>query len=168
MSDSANVHLNQLFVSLRVFPLLCCSLALVCMIGRLVSSRCPVVDEANCTAWVLAVRNARHWFETITDDHPTRKLTGGVGGGEDDGPMIEQNQNPLGQGQQVKSAVAVDSGEKKKKKKKKKKAKKDSDSDEDDDNDAPKSQRGRGRAGPQKSASLRSLLQSGVAPQEYV
>jgi hypothetical protein len=111
-------------------------------------------------------RNNR--FETITDDHPTRKLTGGVGGGEDDGPMIEQNQNPLGQGQQMQKAVADDTqGDKKqKKKKKKKKAKKDSDSEEDEE-DTSRSQRGRGRTA-QKSASLRSLLQSGVAPQEYV
>jgi hypothetical protein len=54
-----------------------------------------VVDEANATAWVLAVRNARHWFEKIPDEHPTRKLVGGTNANEEDGPMIEQNVNPL-------------------------------------------------------------------------
>ncbi len=53
-----------------------------------------VVDEAQSDAWVLAVRNARHWFESIMDEHPTRRLFGGLGG-EEDGPMLEQNYNPL-------------------------------------------------------------------------
>jgi hypothetical protein len=55
---------------------------------------CAVVDEAQSDAWVLAVRNARHWFESIMDEHPTRRLFGGLGG-EEDGPMLEQNYNPL-------------------------------------------------------------------------
>jgi hypothetical protein len=53
-----------------------------------------VVDEANSDAWTFAVRNARHWFETIPDDHPTRRLFGGVGG-EEEGPMIAQHTNPI-------------------------------------------------------------------------
>jgi hypothetical protein len=53
-----------------------------------------VVDEANSDAWTFAVRNARHWFETIPDDHQSRRLFGGVGG-EEEGPMIEQHTNPI-------------------------------------------------------------------------
>ena len=129
-----------------------------------------VVDEAQCTAWVLAVRMARHWFESITDDHPTRKLTGGVGGGDDDGPMLAQNENPLwnlANGRKAGGATGSASAApeaKAKNKKKKKKAKKvasssESDSDSDDDVSARK------KNAP-KSASLRALLQSGVVPQE--
>jgi hypothetical protein len=58
---------------------------------------CPfssVVDEANSNAWMLAVRNSRHWFEDILDDHPTRRLFGGSGDA-DEGLMIEQNINPM-------------------------------------------------------------------------
>lgn len=40
------------------------------------------------------MRNTRHWFESIADDHPTRRLFGGVGG-EDDGPLMEQHANPI-------------------------------------------------------------------------
>ena len=38
-----------------------------------------LVDDAQSVAWMLAVRNARHWFESIVDDHPTRRLFGGQG-----------------------------------------------------------------------------------------
>lgn len=54
-----------------------------------------MVDEAQLNAWQLAVRNARHWFEHIADDHPTRRLFGGLGGGDDEGPMLASNVNPL-------------------------------------------------------------------------
>jgi hypothetical protein len=54
-----------------------------------------VVDEAQSNAWALAVRNVRHWFETIGEDHPTRRLFGGLGGGDNDGQMIEQHANPI-------------------------------------------------------------------------
>jgi hypothetical protein len=53
-----------------------------------------LVDDAQATAWMLAVRNARHWFESIADDHPTRRLFGGQQA-EDDGPMLASNANPL-------------------------------------------------------------------------
>ena len=54
-----------------------------------------LVDDSQATAWVLAVRNSRQWFESIEDDHPTRRLFGGHGGGDDDGPMLASNANPL-------------------------------------------------------------------------
>jgi hypothetical protein len=44
------------------------------------------------------VRNARHWFESIPDDHPSRLMFGGGargGGGDDDSPLIEFHHNTL-------------------------------------------------------------------------
>jgi hypothetical protein len=48
---------------------------------------------------LAAVRNARHWFESIPDDHPSRLMFGGGarggGGGDDDSPLIEFHHNTL-------------------------------------------------------------------------
>lgn len=54
------------------------------------------VDEVQSKAWALAAHNACHWFETIPDDHPSRRLFGGLGG-EEEGPMLASNTNPLAQ-----------------------------------------------------------------------
>jgi hypothetical protein len=58
------------------------------------SERILAVDEAQALAWLQSLRNGRQFWEGIADDHPSRKLFGGVGG-EEDGPMLSQNANPL-------------------------------------------------------------------------